>query len=158
MSEEFFNRRPEENVYLNTPVTSSGNDWWYDTMPNVFFYQLYDMYRNTGDFDYQFTTVADRWLEAVEAMGGSTTPWQKPYMNYRAWHLATMTPNTGGVSEPEAAGAVAWLLYNAYVETGNEEYLIGAEWATEFLSGWTVNPSYELQLPYGTYTAARMKD
>jgi hypothetical protein len=156
MCEEFFNRRPEENVYLNAPVTSSGNDWWYDTMPNVFFYQLHDMYPSTGDFDYQFTAVADRWLEAVEAMGGSTTPWQKPYMNYRAWHLAAMTPNTGGVSEPEAAGAIAWLLYNAYVETGNQEYLIGAEWAMEFLSGWAVNPSYELQLPYGAYTAARI--
>ena len=38
--EEFFNNRPQENVYLNQPVISSGNDWWYDTMPNIFFYQL----------------------------------------------------------------------------------------------------------------------
>ena len=38
--EEYFNRRPEENVYLNGPVSSSGNDWWYETMPNIFFYQL----------------------------------------------------------------------------------------------------------------------
>ncbi|NIV11993.1 MAG: laminin G, partial [Aliifodinibius sp.] len=115
--EEFFNKRPEENVYLNLPVTNSGSDWWYDTMPNVFFYQLYDMYPVTGDFAYQFTTVADRWLEAVEAMGGSTTPWDVPYMNYRGWYLETMSPNTTGVPEPEAAGAIAWILYNAFVET-----------------------------------------
>ena len=38
--EEFFNNRPEEYVYLNSPVASSGTDWWYDTMPNIFFYQL----------------------------------------------------------------------------------------------------------------------
>ncbi|MCG3155947.1 MAG: hypothetical protein DKINENOH_02555 [bacterium] len=154
--EEFFNRRPEENVYLNHPVTQSGDDWWYATMPNVFFYQLYDMYPNTGDFAFQFTSVANQWLQAVEKMGGRATPWNVPNMNYRGWYLATMTPHTAGVPEPEAAGAIAWLLYNAYVETGNLKYRHGAEWAMEFLSNWNSNPSYELQLPYGVYTAARM--
>ncbi|MDZ7308483.1 MAG: T9SS type A sorting domain-containing protein [candidate division KSB1 bacterium] len=87
---------------------------------------------------------------------GSATPWRVPYMNYRGWSLATMTPHTAGVAQPEAAGAIAWLLYNAYVETKNERYRLGAEWAMEFLNNWQTNPSYELQLPYGSYTAARM--
>jgi hypothetical protein len=154
--EEFFNNRPDEYVYLNSPVASSGNDWWYDTMPNIFFYQLHYLYPSTGDFDFQFTTVADRWLEAVEKMGGSTTPWDVPNMNYRGWYLASMTPNTGGVREPEAAGALAWILYNAFVSTGLDHYRIGAEWSMEFLNNYHANPSYELQLAYGTYTAARM--
>ncbi len=154
--EEFFNRRPQENVYLNQPVANSGSDWWYDTMPNVFFYQLYDMYPGTGDFPYQFTTVADRWLAAVEAMGGSTMPWHVPNMNYRGWYLETMTPNSSGVVEPEASGAIAWLLYNAFVNTGLPEFRIGAEWTMEFLNSRSTNPSYELQLPYGAYVAARM--
>ncbi|MDZ7339176.1 MAG: T9SS type A sorting domain-containing protein [candidate division KSB1 bacterium] len=156
MCEEFFNRRPEENVYLNGPVASSGQDWWYDTMPNVFFYQLSYLYPHTGDFDYQFRMVADRWLEAVKAMGGSTTPWRKPFMGYRAFNLSTMTPLASGVPEPEAAGAIAWLLYNAYVVTGESKYRIGAEWCLEFLESRSTNPSYELQLPYGVYAAARM--
>ena len=117
---------------------------------------LYNIYPGTGDFSFQFTSVADRWLEAVEVMGGSTTPWQIPYMNYRAFNLMTMTPFPSGVVEPEAAGALAWILYNAYVETGNEKYRIGAEWCMEFLNSLTSNPSYELQLSYGAYTAARM--
>jgi len=157
MCEEFFNKRPEENVYLNNFVGNSGSDWWYDTMPNIFFYQLYDLYPGTGDFDYQFTTVADRWLEAVIAMNGSAAPWNQPYMNYRAWDLSSMTPlETNLTKEPEAAGAIAWLLYNAFTKTGEEKYRLGAEWCMEFLSNWTSNPSYELQLPYGVYTAARM--
>ncbi len=156
MCEEYFNKISGEYVYLNHPVTHTGVDWWYETMPNLFFYQLYDMYPGTGDFAYQFHTVADRWLEAVDSMGGSTTPWQRPYMNYRAFNLLTMTPLTTGTPEPEAAGAIAWILYNAYSETGTPEYLVGAEWAMEFLSNWILNPSYELQLPYGAYTAARM--
>lgn len=156
MAEEFFNRRPEENVYLNNFVSSSGSDWWYDVMPNVFFYQLYDLYPNTGDFAFQFTTVAERWLEAVQKMGGSVTPWKKPNMNYRAWKLATMKANTGSPTEPESAGSIAWILYHAYLKTGLEKYRIGAEWAMEFLNSRTTNPSYELQLPYGVYIAARM--
>ncbi len=156
MCEEYFNHRPEENIYLNQPVTQSGDDWWYETMPNVFFYQLYDLYPNTGAFAEQFTTVANQWLTAVGAMGGSTTPWRKPFMDYRAWSFSTMTPVSAGVHEPEAAGAISWILYSAYVKTGKEEYRIGAEMAMEFLNSRTSNPSYELQLAYGVYTAARM--
>lgn len=156
MCEEYFNNRPAENVYLNAPSASSGSDWWYDTMPNIFFYQLYDLYPGTGHFDQQFTTVADRWLEAIQTMGGSTIPWQIPEMDYRGWFLETMTPNQSGVHEPEAAGALAWILYSAYVETGNETYRIGAEWALEFLNNENSNPSYELQLAYGALAAARM--
>ena len=126
-------------------------------MPNVFFYQLYDLYPNIGgDANFQFTSVANRFLESVRNMGGSDKPWKKPYMNYRAWNFKTQQPNTTSVPEPEGAGAYAWVLYNAYQKTGNPEYLKGAEWSMEFLSEWTTNPSYELQLPYGTYTAARM--
>jgi len=156
MCEEFFNKRPEENVYLNSPVANSGDDWWYETMPNVFFYQLNYLYPGTGDFDYQFVTVADRWLEAVVAMGGDDTPWNEAYMNYRAFNLSSMTPLEEGVKEPEAAGTIAWILYQAYYVTKDSKYLKGAEWAMEFLDGWTTNPAYEIQLPYGVYIAARM--
>ncbi|MCU7497087.1 MAG: T9SS type A sorting domain-containing protein [Ignavibacteria bacterium] len=156
MCEEYFNRRPQENVYLNSPSSASGNDWWYETMPNVFFYQLFSMYPNTDDFKHQFTTVANRWLQAVSAMGGSTNPWRIPNMNYRAFSLSDMKPNSQGVIEPEAAGAIAWILYMAYYETGNDNYRIGAEESLEFLNGLKSNPAYELQLPYGAYIAARM--
>ncbi len=156
LCEEYFNRRPAENIYLNSPVASSGHDWWYETMPNVFFYQLNYFYPHTGDFDHQITALADRWLEAVMAMGGSTTPWHNPYMNYRAFNLATMTPLETGVKEPEAAGAIGWILYQAFEITGNNKYRIGAELCLDFLSSWGENPSYEIQLPYGVYIAARM--
>lgn len=155
--EDYFNRRAEENVYLNAPSTRSGVDWWYETMPNVFFYQLYDLYgADVGDFAQQFTTVADRWLLAVEALGGSASPWSVPDLNHRAFALSTMTPLASGVKEPEAAGALAWLLYHAFTETGEVRYRHGAEQAMEFLAGLTSNPSYELQLPYGALAAAKM--
>ena len=156
MCEEYFNKNNGANVYLNHPDGSNWDDWWYDVMPNIFFYQLYSLYPNTGDFNFQFTSVADKWLAAVKTMGGSTTPWQKPNMDYRAFNLKTMKPYSLDVHEPEAAGAIAWILYNAYIETNDTKYRIGADWAMEFLIELTSNPSYELQLPYGAYLAARM--
>jgi hypothetical protein len=156
MAQDYFNKRASENIYLNAPVTQSGNDWWYETMPNVYFYQMNALYPHTGDFDAQVITVANRWLQTVQAMGGSTTPWSVPYMNYRAWKFSTMTPLTTGVIEPEAAGAIAWILYNAYKLTGSQAYRIGAEQALEFLNGLSTNPAYELQLSYGVNAAARM--
>jgi len=89
-------------------------------------------------------------------MGGASTPWAVPNMNYRGWRMSSMTGNTDSVLEPESAGSIAWLLYNAYIKTGDKKYLDGAQMCTEFLSGLNSNPSYELQLPYGTLTAARM--
>jgi len=156
MCEEYFNSSNGENVYLNNINGSSGNDWWYETMPNIFFYQLNELYPHTGDFDRQFILIAERWKEAVTAMGGTDTPWNIPDMNYRAWDLINMEPLASGVREPEASGALAWILYNAYHVSGNDSYRVAAEWCMEYLNSLESNPAYELQLAYGTYTAARM--
>ncbi len=156
-TKDFFNLKNGQNVYLNSYSTTSGNDWWYDVMPNVYFYQLRALYPNsTPEFETQFTTVADRWLYCVNQLGGETTPWSLPNMNYRAFNLKTGLPLDESVPEPESAGSIAWLLYNAYLETGNRKYLEGAQLSMDFLAGMTTNPSYELQLPYGMLAAARM--
>ena len=156
MSQDYFNKVNGEFLYLNNIGGHSGGDWWYDMMPNIYFYQLYDLYGKIGDAENQFHQVADRMSGAVSAMGGSATPWTRASMNYRAWDFLHMQPNADGVHEPEAAGAYAWLLYHAYKETGDESYLRAAEWSMEFLVNLNSNPSYELQLPYGAYIAAKM--
>ena len=154
---DFFNKQNGENVYLNNYSTSSGSDWWYEIMPNVFFYQLYSLYPSVdADFTTQFTIIADRELGVLKKLGGTVQPWNPPFMNYRAFNLLTGSPNATSVPEPEAAGSISWLMYQAYVQTHNPKYLEGAQLALDFLQSWTSNPSYEIQLPYGIATAARM--
>lgn len=155
-TKDFYNSNNNQEVYLNGYNAFSGSDWWYDLMPNVFFYQLYDLYPTEPGFNEQFISVADQWLRAVYAMGGKTTPWTIPQMNYRGWFLSSMTGNTEGVPEPESAGTIAWLLYNAFKKTGEKKYLEGAQLSLDYLASLNSNPSYELQLPYGTLTAARL--
>ncbi len=55
MSKDFFNLENGQNVYLNSYSTTSGNDWWYDLMPNVYFYQLKSLYPDAApEFSGQF--------------------------------------------------------------------------------------------------------
>ncbi len=156
MAQEWFNSKNGQNVYLNSPSSGTGDDWWYETMPNVFAFQIAGLYPLTGDFSGRIPVVAGRWRAALGAMGGSTRPWSLANVNHRAFNLLTMKPNDTSVPEPEAAGAIAWLLYMAYGRTGNQDFRAGAEIALESLLVYATNPSYELQLPYGTYCAARM--
>lgn len=154
---DFYNLKNGQLVYLNNYSTTTGNDWWYEVMPNVFFYQLLSLYPNAdADFNTQFIRVADRELEMLGKLGGGFQPWTIPNMNYRAFNFITGVPNSSSVPEPETAGSVSWLLYQAYLKTQNPTYLQGAQLAMDFLKNWTSNPSYEIQLPYGIAAAARM--
>lgn len=117
---DFYNLKNGQNVYLNSYSTGTGDDWWYEVMPNVFFYQLYALYPTVDpDFNTQFTAIADRELNALYQLGGKIQPWTAPGLNYRAFNLLTGLPNTSSVPEPETAGSIAWILYQAYNKTAN---------------------------------------
>lgn len=154
---EFYNLKNGQQVYLNNYSSTTGHDWWYELMPNIYFYQLAELYPDAdADFSTQLISIADRQLDVLFKLGASLQPWTVPSMNYRAFNLLTGKPLTTGVPEPESAGSIAWLLYQAYKVTGDNKYLTGAELALDFLQLWNTNPSYELQLPYGIVTAAQM--
>ncbi|HEY9165510.1 MAG TPA: LamG-like jellyroll fold domain-containing protein [Candidatus Kryptonia bacterium] len=161
MCEEWFNKSNGQNIYKNGYDDQTNDDFWYETMPNVFFYELNYLYPHLQNFDSQFVSVANQFTRAVAAMGGATTPWQQPNINHEGFDFLRMLPvdiSGSGVSwrEPESAGAIGWILYNAYVVTGNTRYRVGAELSMEALNQFPSNPAYELQLSYGAYTAARM--
>jgi len=156
MSRNFFNRANGQKVYLNGYSASSGSDWWYDVMPNIYFYQLYSLYGSNAypEWQEQFLSVADQWSGAIASLGADVFNWKGPAINYRAFNLATQKPLATGVAEPEAAGSIAWLLYKAYLESGKISYLQNAILALKSLSELTSNPCYELQLAYGVQVAA----
>lgn len=154
---DFFNKANGQNVYLNNYSSGTGGDWWYELMPNIYFYQLYSLYPNADtEFEEQIRIIADRQLDVLYKLEGKLNPWATPNMNHRAFNLLTGQPLSSGVPEPEAAGAIAWILNQAYLYTNDAKYKQGAELALDFLQSWTSNPSYELQLPYGILTAAKL--
>lgn len=156
MSEEFFNKKNGLNLYGNRTNASTGYDWWYELIPNILFFQLYDLYPNVGNFRDEFVIVADRWMDCFYALGGNIKRGIMPETNFRAFNFETMKPLLGSVPEPESAGALGWLFYMAYTQTGKQKYLEAAKLCMQRFSNYTSNPSYELQYLYGTICAARM--
>src|SRR5690606_437267 len=69
---------PEERLYLNNIDGDTGSTYWYELLPNLLFYQIYDRYPDTGQMKEHFRIVADRWHEALVALGGRTDPWTPP--------------------------------------------------------------------------------
>ncbi len=154
---DFYNLKNGQNLYLNNYFGVTGNDWWYEVMPNVFFLQIKKLYPQCyPEAEDHMYAIANRWALCIKSLGGSETPWTAPQMNYRAFNFQTLKPLTTGVPEPEAAGAIAWILFHIYEQSGNKGYRIAAEQAMDFLNQLTTNPSYELQLAYGVAAAARM--
>ncbi|MCH7732058.1 MAG: T9SS type A sorting domain-containing protein [Candidatus Marinimicrobia bacterium] len=141
-------------VYFNNPGGGWGASFWYDLLPNILFYQLFDLYPESDDFPNDFISVATRWHEASESMGGSETT--IPDFNYTYFNFQFMSPVYSGHREPDAAAGVAWLEYMAWVQTGDPRFLTAAEWGMEYLQNTSDNPYYEILLTYGAYIAARM--
>lgn len=157
MIENWFNNDTNQDIYLNNRHTIAGNTFWYEIFPNILFYQLASIYPDTGDFQYEFHSVADRWYEASVGMGGLTDPWTIPNFNYTAYSFNTMKPIYNNKwREPDAAAGIAWLEYMAYLEYKDPKYLVAADWALQFLDELDFNPLYEILLPYGAYITARI--
>ena len=97
MAQDFFSKKTNIGIYLNNANGGSGSDWWYDVMPNVYFYQLYNLYPTEPEAEIQFRSIAEKFLASVRVLGGSDTPWQKANFDYRAFNFQTMQPNPNGL-------------------------------------------------------------
>ena len=153
----FLNDKQGINVYLNNPNDRSGYSFWYELFPNVLFYRIYSAYPETETMAGQFTTVADRWIDACVGMGGRLDPWTVPDFDHTAYNFVTGRPHDNGLwKEGGSAAAMAWLEYMAYVKTGETKYLSAAKWGMDYLQHLAKNPYYEILLPHGPYVASRM--
>jgi len=142
-------------TYTNNPGSGWGSSFWYDILPDILFFQLFDLYPDQTDFPYQFASVLNQWYAASAAMGDG--PGTIPDYNYTYFDFQSMQPQYNGYwREPDAAAGIAWLEYLGWTKTGNPQFLEAAEWGITYLHNHSQNPLYEILLPYGAYTAARM--
>ncbi|MHA2156681.1 MAG: hypothetical protein ACXABU_15160 [Candidatus Hodarchaeales archaeon] len=157
MCENWYNIDTQQFIYLNNLQTHASTSFWYVLFPNLLFYMLADFYPDVGDFENQMRGVADRWYDACVGMGGRISPWTVPNFLHTAFNFVEMKPYDNGIwREPDAAGAIAWLEYMAYLKFGDPKYLIAAEWCVEYLNTIAFNPYYEVLMLYGALITARM--
>lgn len=152
-----FQKKNGIDLYLNNVSTVTGDTFWYELLPSLLFYQIYDHYRDTPEMASNFIRTAERWHEAILGLGGSPETDAVPNFDWTAYNFKKGVPvDNGRWKEPDAAAGVAWLQYMAYSQTSNKTFLNGAELAMKFLDQRVVNPYYECILPYGAYISARM--
>ena len=157
LTEPFF--ASEDGVYLNRPGATSGDSFWYDTLPNVLYFQLCDLTPDDPGRRERLLRIARRWADGSRALVPKGSPTGLPDFNFTGLQLRTMKGNYhGNRIEPEGGAAIAWMEYMAYVRSGDRSLLDAADVAIRALEGRpeAENPLYEVLLPYGVIAAARM--
>jgi len=155
--ENYFNIDTGENLFLDFTLGDTGQTFWFELFPSVLMFQLNDLYPNTGNIENELIITANKWYDACVVMGGQANPWTVPDFWHTAFDFDTMSPVDNGIwLEPDAAAAIAWIEYMAWVQWGNTTHLNAAKWGVEFLEAQTTNPLYEALMPLGPYVAARM--
>lgn len=156
MLKNYFNSDTKWDIMMNNTAPEVallgggyGRDWWYDVYPNVLFYAIYEQYPNEKDFTMMAKSIAEKFYKADSVLNGN--------YNYSYFDYAAMKPMKNQIClQQDAAAGHAWVLYAAYKKFGDKRYLKGAISAMMALEKNTINPTYELLMPFGAYLAARM--
>lgn len=156
MVQNYFNSDTKWDIIMNNtnPTVAMagggyGRDWWYDVYPNVLYYAVAALYPKVPKTDSILRKVADQFYRADSVLNGN--------YSYSFFNYAQMKGMRSKVPwQQDAAGGHAWVLYSAYQKFGDKRYLKGAESATEALLNQKESRFYEILLPFGVYTAARL--
>jgi len=156
MVQNYFNSDTKWNIVMNNTNPSVamagggyGRDWWYDVYPNVLYYGVAALFPDVKNTEYIQRTVAEQFCKADSALNGN---YDYSYFDYS--QMKGMRNNIP--FQQDAAGGHAWVLYSAYQKFGDKRYLEHAKSATEALLSQKESRFYEMLLPFGTYTAARL--
>ncbi len=126
-----------------------GRDWWYDVYPNVLYYAVAALYPDVENTRFIQHSVAEQFFKADSVLNGN--------YDYSYFDYSQMKGMRNHIPwQQDAAGGHAWVLYSAYQMFGDERYLEGAKSATQALVDQKESRFYEILLPFGAYTAARL--
>jgi hypothetical protein len=154
MCEAWFNTKNGLNLVLNRQQLETGDTFWYEMFTHLVFYALADRYPEKPRLGEILRSTADRWRQAYLDLAASNG---LPNFNHTSYNFRTRKAvDNGHWREPDAAAGMAWLQYAAWRKLGDSNYLAAAEGSLRYLQGLKANPFYEVLLPYGTLTAARM--
>ena len=156
MSQNYFNSDNGWNIVMNNTCPEVallgggyGRDWWYDVYPNILFYAVSEVFPGVDGADEILHTVADQFAAADEVLDGN---YDFTYFDYAQMKGC----NNWIPKQQDAAGGHAWVLYSAYRKYGEQRYLERAISALKALEGQKESRFYEILLPMGIYTAARL--
>ena len=148
MVQNYFNKDNGWNIMMNN-VSAGGGDWWYIVFPNVLYYALCDLYPDVDGAEDIQRSIAEQFAKADEVLNGN--------YDYSYFDYSKMEGVRNNIPyQQDAAGGHAWVLYAAYRKFGDQRYLDRAKSAMDVLAYQPESRFYEILLPMGILTAARM--
>ena len=156
MIQNYFNSETGWNIMMNntSPEIAQlgggyGRDWWYDVLPNVLFYAVSDIFPNVENADNIQRSIAEQFCKADSVLNGN---YDYSYFDYGQMKgMVNQIP-----FQQDAAGGHGYVLYAAYQKYKNARYLAHAKSAIAALDSQKESRFYEILLPMGIYTAARL--
>ena len=156
MAQNYFNSDTKWNIVMNNtnPGVAMagggyGRDWWYDVYPNVLYYGVAALFPDVENTEYIQHSIAEQFYKADSVLNGNYDYSYFDYAQMKGMH--NQVP-----MQQDAAGGHAWVLFSAYQKFGDKRYLKGAKSATQALINQKESRFYEILLPFGAYTAARL--
>jgi hypothetical protein len=140
-------------IFRDFPNAATGASFWYDVAPSIFAASLSDLYPTSHSLRDLTRESIGNWVSAAEAMHFNFT--------HTAFSFKTAKPvNNGKWLEADAAAGISWLAFmGSRINDGDAaraRHLACANKAMEALEAMPWNPLYEMQLPFGALTAARL--
>ncbi|HOI33110.1 MAG TPA: hypothetical protein PLC47_10110, partial [Bacteroidales bacterium] len=156
MAQNYFNSDNGWNIVMNNtnPEVAMlgggyGRDWWYDVYPNLLYYAVSYLFPDVDHADSLLQIIANQVLSADQVLNGN--------YHYSYFDYSTMKGMRNHIPyQEDAAAGHAWILLSAYNKFGDEAYIKGAISAMHALDSQTESRFYEVLLPFGVYTAARL--
>lgn len=156
MVQNYFNTDNGWNIFMNNtnPGVAKlgggyGRDWWYDVVPNVLYYNVCDIFPEVENSENIQRTIAEQFYKADLILDGN--------YNYSYFDYSRMRGEINNIPlQQDAAGGHGYVLYAAYMKFGEPRYLERAKTAISALNSQTESCFYEILLPIGIYTAARL--
>lgn len=156
MIQNYFNSDNGWNIIMNNTNPDVallgggyGRDWWYDVFPNALYYAVCDVFPGVENADHIQLSIAEQFLKADSTLNGN---YDYSYFDYKEMKgMINHIP-----LQQDAAGGHAYVLYSAYQKYKDKRYLQHAKSATAALESQEESRFYEILLPLGIYTAARL--
>ncbi len=156
MIQNYFNSDNGWNIMMNNTCSEVahlgggyGRDWWYDVLPNVLYYAICDLYPDIDNAKEIQRSIAEQFCKADSILNGN--------YDYSFFDYAQMKGMINQIPfQQDAAGGHGYVLYSAYKVFGDKCYLDAAKSAISVLNSQKESRFYEILLPLGIYTAARL--
>ncbi|MGC9261498.1 MAG: hypothetical protein ACP5I8_15655 [Phycisphaerae bacterium] len=129
---------------------------WYTLFPDITAAAISARYPAEKTLATMCRATARTWAEAIPHFRKRDGRYD---FNDRGFDFSTMRPvYDGRWCEPDMAASIAWVEYMAWRRWHDPAFLHGAKACMQYLSALppTDNPSFEVQIPFGTLAAVRM--